>query len=97
PRHNADVPAGVHPAVKPSILLVAALSVAALFAGCARSSDDSPAPASHSPVAAAEVAAPTVDARKTLDDLKDFSESHPYRSTGSPTMAAARDDLEARL
>jgi hypothetical protein len=82
--------------VKPSILLVAALSVAALFAGCAQQSDspnDMPGPGAM----ASEVAPVKVDARHLLDELKTFSSAHPYRSSGSPTMAAARDDLEQRL
>ncbi|HUR62026.1 MAG TPA: M28 family peptidase [Candidatus Thermoplasmatota archaeon] len=41
--------------------------------------------------------APKVDARKTLDDLKAFSEAFPYRQSGSPTHVAARDDLAARF
>jgi Zn-dependent M28 family amino/carboxypeptidase len=41
--------------------------------------------------------APKLDARRLLDDLKAFSSAYPYRSTGSPTMAGARDDLEGRL
>ena len=40
---------------------------------------------------------PHLDARKLLDDLREYSSAHPYRSSGSPTMAAARDDLEERL
>jgi hypothetical protein len=88
--------------VKPSALLVAALALFALLAGCSGSPPQSvvvtdPACAFDGNACAGLVAAPKVDARKTLDDLKEFSESHPYRSTGSPTMAAARDDLEERL
>jgi hypothetical protein len=41
--------------------------------------------------------APKVDARKTLDDLKAFSQAYPYRQSGSPTHVAARDDLAARF
>ncbi|MCA1811819.1 MAG: M28 family peptidase [Halobacteriales archaeon] len=42
-------------------------------------------------------AAPKVDARKTLDDLKAFSQAYPYRQSGSPTHLAARDDLAGRF
>jgi hypothetical protein len=88
--------------VKPVHLLVALLFAAAALAGCAQSKDEPlacPAAASScgSMAAPAAPVIPKVDARKTLDDLKAFSSAHPYRSTGSPTMAAARDDLEARL
>ncbi|HUR26126.1 MAG TPA: M28 family peptidase [Candidatus Thermoplasmatota archaeon] len=43
------------------------------------------------------VAAPKVDARQTLDALKQFSAAFPYRQSGSPTHLAARDDLAARF
>lgn len=43
------------------------------------------------------VSAPKVDARKTLDDLKSFSQAYPYRQSGSPTHLAARDDLAKRF
>jgi aminopeptidase S len=82
-------------------LLAAAVFLAAAVAGCAESG--SPAQDADAPCAGVgascmdDVTAPHVDARKTLDDLKEFSEAHPYRSTGSPTMEAARDDLVSRL
>jgi hypothetical protein len=48
-------------------------------------------------ITACVASAPYVESRDLLDELKTFSSDHPYRSTGSPTMAAARDDLAARL
>jgi hypothetical protein len=45
----------------------------------------------------ADLAAPKVDARKVLDDLKAFSEAFPYRQSGSPTHVAAREDLAGRF
>ncbi len=43
------------------------------------------------------VTAPHVDARATLDALKQFSEAFPYRQSGTPTHLAARDDLAGRF
>lgn len=87
--------------MKPSAFLVAALALCALLAGCSQSQSGSP-PASGPACAsgdgcAALAAAPKVDARKTLDDLRDFSSSYPYRQSGTPTHLAARDDLAARF
>jgi hypothetical protein len=88
--------------VKPVHLLVAALFAAAAFAGCA----DSPSQATtHGDTACrldgsacpGSLVAPKVDARKTLDDLKSFSQAYPYRQSGSPTHLQARDDLAARF
>lgn len=41
--------------------------------------------------------APHVDAGELLQALQSFSSQFPYRSTGSPTMELARDDLARRL
>lgn len=90
-------------------LLSAALAVALLLAGCVAGDDgpETPAPAGLPSAersacdlgnaTACRAVAPAVDARRLLDDLQDFSSSFPYRATGSPTMAGARDDLAARL
>ncbi|MEA3166920.1 MAG: aminopeptidase YwaD [Thermoplasmata archaeon] len=84
---------------------VATLLLIASLAGCADRSTD-PATgndpacttgATDGAACTAAIMAPKVDARKTLDDLRDFSESFPYRQSGTPTHLASRDDLAGRL
>lgn len=82
--------------MKTSALLVAAVALLALLAGCSQSPSGDSAVVTD-PDLAGLVAAPKVDARKTLDDLKEFSESFPYRQSGTPTHLASRDDLAGRL
>ena len=81
-------------------LLALAALLAATFAGCISHTTTQPckegdlAVSCDLPVIATP---PKVDARKTLDDLKTFSQAYPYRQSGSPTHLAARDDLAARF
>ncbi|MEK6975690.1 MAG: M28 family peptidase [Candidatus Thermoplasmatota archaeon] len=92
--------------------LASSLAVALLLSGCAADETDDGLPqGGDGPsqvdldlaacglgnATACAAIAPHVDARTLLDNLQQFSSAHPYRSTGSPTMAAARDDLAARL
>lgn len=90
-------------------LLAVLVAAALLVSGCvAERADDGAPGADDTPetraadcglgnITACVSVAPHVASRALLDELKEFSSAHPYRSTDSPTMAAARDDLAARL
>jgi hypothetical protein len=74
---------------------LAAVALALALSGCMQATHT---PATGSPASSAAAAlAPKVDARKTLDDLKAFSQAFPYRQGLSPTHAQAADDLAGRL
>lgn len=86
-------------------LLLAALLVAAAFAGCA-SLPSPPSPECSATSLASDVdcaglaltaAAPHVSARTVLDSLKAFSSAYPYRQGLSPTHQQAADDLAGRF
>ncbi len=87
-------------------IVAALLALAFLASGCATKTTDSPTGGTMATVpngacgallCNATVTVPHVDARKTLDDLKAFSQAFPYRQSGNPSHVAARDDLEARF
>lgn len=79
-------PAAMKWSTLPVLLLVAGL------AGCLQSSPGAPGGQTVD-----TVLAPKLDARETLDDVKEFSEAFPYRQSGTPAHLAARDDLAARF
>lgn len=80
-------------------------SLALLASGCMSGADGAEGGAGSLPDfgcgagngTACPAVAPRLDAREVLDGLREFSTAFPYRSTGSPTMAGARDDLATRL
>lgn len=70
------------------------LLLSLLLAGCTAEPPASVvSPPVHGPTDLAAVAGPHVDARATLDALKTFSESFPYRQAGTPMHLMAREWL----
>lgn len=75
-----------------------------LFAGCSqddgagdRNVVDDPSCAFDGSACTLNVTVPAVDARATLDALRDFASSFPGRIQGSPTKQDAADDLYDRM